>query len=247
MGEFPYPQKTMNILYSMKDKYKCFFIKGNKEDYWINQKNGNSIEWKSGTSSTGALQYCYSEMADRDIEFFDSLSICSEISFEGTEAFLACHGSPNRNNEKMLPNNENTNALIEQCKTKYVLCGHTHIQQVIEHEGKIILNPGSVGVSLHGAGKSQFLILHSQNKEWEYEFVNLDYDKELVIKDIQESGLINLAPYWSRITIHLIENGEISHGAVLARAMQYCIEETGECKWYDIPEKYWQKAVQELF
>lgn len=37
LGEFPYPQKTMDILYSMKEKYQCFFIKGNKEDYWINR------------------------------------------------------------------------------------------------------------------------------------------------------------------------------------------------------------------
>lgn len=246
LGEFPYPQKTMDILYSVKAKYQCFFIKGNKEDYWINRKNGNGVEWKSGSSSTGALQYCYSELTDRDIEFFESMPICSEISFEGAEAILVCHGSPNRNNEKMLPNNENTKAVIERCKTKYLLCGHTHVQQSMEYEGKVVLNPGAVGVSLHGDGKSQFMILHSHNKEWEYEFVNLDYDKELVRKDMQESGLDNLAPYWSKITLHLLETGEISHGAVLARAMQYCIEETGDCKWYDVPEKYWEKAVKEL-
>lgn len=36
LGELAYPQKTMDILYSIKEKYTCFFIKGNKEDYWIN-------------------------------------------------------------------------------------------------------------------------------------------------------------------------------------------------------------------
>lgn len=246
LGEFPYPQKTMDILYSVKNKYNCFFIKGNKEDYWLNRRNGNSVEWKAGTSSTGALHYCYSEIKDRDIEFFDSLPICRKIIFEGTETLLACHGSPNRNNEKMLPDNENTKTVVEQCKEKYILCGHTHIQQAIEHEGKIVLNPGSVGTALHGAGRSQFMILRSKNKEWEHEFVSLDYDRERVIKDMQESGLVNLAPYWSKITMHLIETGEIPHGMVLTRAMQYCIEETGDCKWYDVPEKYWEMAAREL-
>lgn len=39
LGEFPYPQKTMNMLYSMNHRYKCFYIRGNKEDYWINYPN----------------------------------------------------------------------------------------------------------------------------------------------------------------------------------------------------------------
>ena len=32
LGELAYPQKTMSALYSLKEKYKCFFIRGNKED-----------------------------------------------------------------------------------------------------------------------------------------------------------------------------------------------------------------------
>lgn len=236
----------MEILYYIKEKYRCFFIKGNKEDYWINRRNGNSVEWKPGTSSTGVLHYCYSEIVDKDIDFFENLPICSEISFEGAETLLACHGSPNRNNEKMLPNNENTKTLMEQCKTKYILCGHTHVQQSIEHEGKVVLNPGSVGMSIHGAGKSQFMILHSHDNEWEYEFVSLDYDKELVIKNMHESGLSRLAPYWTQITIHEMDGGDVSHGAVLTLAIKYCTEETGDCKWYDVPEKYWERAVAEL-
>ena len=61
----------------------------------------------------------------------------------------------------------------------------------------------------------------------EHEFVNIDYDKEYVIKEMQESGLYKSAPYWTQITIHLMLTGEISHGTVLAKAMEYCKEEIG--------------------
>lgn len=30
LGEFSYPQKTMDIIYSMADRYTCFFVRGNK-------------------------------------------------------------------------------------------------------------------------------------------------------------------------------------------------------------------------
>lgn len=162
------------------------------------------------------------------------------------EPVLVCHGSPNRNNEKMLANDDHTASVIKQCSKKYILCGHTHIRQVIEDQGKLVLNPGSVGLPLHSKGKAQFLILHSNKSNWEHEFIDLDYDKDVLIRVLKESGLFRLAPCWSQITGHLLLTGEISHGTVLSRAMKYCIEETGDCKWYDIPEKYWEKAVNEL-
>lgn len=144
IGEFPYPQKAMELLYTMQNKYQCFFIRGNKEDYWINHKNSD-IEWKSGTSSTGALSYCFSNLKDKDIEF-----------------------------------------------------------------------------------------------------ISMDYDKERVIKEMRESGLMELAPYWNQITVHLMLTGELSHGTVLAKAMEYCKKDTGNCIWYDIPEIYWEKAIREF-
>lgn len=35
LGELAYPQKTMRFLYALKEKYRCWFIKGNKETYWL--------------------------------------------------------------------------------------------------------------------------------------------------------------------------------------------------------------------
>ena len=54
-GEFPYPQKTMKTLYHLQEKYTCIFIRGNKEDYWLNRKHDNSCEWKDGNLTAGAL------------------------------------------------------------------------------------------------------------------------------------------------------------------------------------------------
>ncbi len=246
LGEFPYPQKTMKILYSLAEKYSCFFLRGNKEDYWINRRNNQSFAWKEGTSSTGALQYCYANLTDRDLDFFASLPISREIQFEGCELLLVCHGSPERNNEKMLPDDERTKSILTRCTQKYILCGHTHIQQVMTQEGKTLLNPGAVGVSLHSAGNAQYMILHAKEGGWQQEFIEIRYNKEFVLSEIQESGLGKLAPCWTQVTVHLMMTGEISHGTVLAKAMEYCQAETGACTWYDIPETYWERAVREL-
>ena len=246
VGELAFPQKTMNILYSLKETYQCFFIKGNKEDYWINYQAEGEKGWKEFDSTTGALYYAYHHLTSKDLDFFKSLSYTDELAFDGLMPIMICHGSQRKVNEKLLPNSENTFAIMESTAASYILCGHTHIQGKIEHEGKVILNPGSVGLSLNGKGKAQFMILQSAQDAWNEEFVSLEYDAENVIRDLHISGLWENAPAWCKVTEHMLRTGEISHGTVLAKAMALCKEQEGECCWPDIPEKYWDLALGEL-
>jgi len=244
VGELAYPEKTMQIIYEMSEKYVCYFIKGNKEDYWIDyQKSG--LGWQENDSTTGSLLYTYNNLTEKDIDFFKGLPISQNIGTENMPQITICHGTPYKVNQKLLPNNDKTIEIMESVDTTIILCGHTHIQNIIEYKGKMILNPGAVGVPLHSNGKSQFLILHEIDNIWKEEFVSLEYDVEKVIEDIHTSGLDNYAPYWCIVTENLLRNGNISHGTVLAKAMTLCKEETGNCIWPNVPEKYWKRAVTE--
>ncbi len=245
LGELAYPQKTMDILYSIKEKNNCFFIKGNKEDYWLNyEKESNA--WKEYDSTTGSFYYTYQNLQQRDLQFFKSLSHKKELKFDGLLPITICHGSPRKVNEKLLPDNENTFQIIENNSSNYILCGHTHIQGRREHNGKIVLNAGSVGFSLRSNGKAQFMILKEMQDMWDYEFVSIEYDKEKVIADLHSSGLSKKAPYWSKVSENLLKTGEISHDMVLTRAMTICKDNFGECIWPNIPEECWEQAVKEI-
>lgn len=246
VGELAYPQRTMELLYTLKDKYNCFFIKGNKENYWINYKKNGEQGWKDNDSTTGSLLYTYNNLTKRDISFFECLTDTQEILTEDMPALTICHGSPQKVNKKMLPGDENTFSVMESDKNSIILCGHTHMQAEIKRGIKRVLNPGSIGVPLHSDGKAQFLILHGENGSWNHDFISLEYDIEKEIAALYESGLNISAPYWCRITENLLRKGNISHGTVLARAMSLCSSETGECNWPDIPEKYWKQAVSEM-
>ena len=229
LGEFPYPQRTMELLYRLREEYTCYFIRGNKEDYWIDRTYNARCEWKNGNRTVGALHYSYAGQTKKDLEFWQSLPIDQEITLAQAKPLWACHRPPEKD-----------------CPHRYILFGHTHLQSAAECDGRIRLNPGAVGVPLHSGGKTQFMILHQNGPEWHYEFVSLEYDRDRVIKEIQESGLDREAPYWSRVTKHLLSTGEVSHGTVLLHAMRLC-EESGEsCSWYNIPEQYWKLAIAQL-
>ena len=109
--------------------------------------------------------------------------------------------------------------------------------------GKTILNAGSVGVPLRQNRHTQYMILSSENQEWNYRFVSLDYDVDTVIKELHESGLWEIAPYWCRVTKHLLYTGEISHGTALLEAMK---ANGYKDKWYNVGEQYWEEAFQVL-
>lgn len=39
IGELAYPERTMKILYDLSIDYKCYFIKGNKDEYWLKYRD----------------------------------------------------------------------------------------------------------------------------------------------------------------------------------------------------------------
>ena len=246
VAEFPYPQRTMELLYEMQEKYDCYFIRGNKEDYWLDCKYNPDCVWKNGNHTVGAMKYTYGELKERDLTFFKGLPIHRRIEFVGSAPIMLCHGSTERNNQKMLPEDAETKRLMEKCDCNYILCGHTHGQMTLEHAGKVVWNPGAVGVAKHCGGKAQFMILHQNGMVWEPEFISLEYEKEQIFEDFRESGLEQMAPYWTQVTRHLLLAGENTHSKVLFYAMDLDAAENGGTIWYNVADKYWIKAITDL-
>lgn len=243
LGEFGFPQKTMELLYQLRETCECVFVKGNKEDYWLSYSDLGG-KWKETDSTTGCMYYTYHNLTERDLAFFSSLEISQKLYPQNEEAVMLCHGSPDQVREILLPGSEAARRAAGQCGTGLLLCGHTHVQCAMEYEGTRILNPGSVGVPFFSDGKAQFLILHSFGGKWHEEFVSLTYDVDKEIAGMRQAGLDRKACYWYRITAEFLRGGRSTPGAVLEKAMELCREETGSCVWPDIPERYWEKAYE---
>ena len=249
VGELAYPERTMERLFSYRERYDCTFIRGNKEEYWIKQRAEGGNDWKEYDSTTGALWYAYHRLTEEDIDFFETLPIAREVRFEGFPVLLICHGSPENVNEQLGRETERTGEIMERAEAPFIFCGHTHLQFAFRHQGKALFNPGSVGLSHQAGGLSQFLILHGERGSWREEFITLDYDRQETIKQLAESGLTERAPYWSRVTERAIRGvlPEVTHADVLDRVMKLCHEETGRWSWPDLPERFWDMAFRELF
>ena len=205
-------------------------------------KNQNiDCEWINGNHSVAAMKYNYESLTDKEFDFFEKMPISLSVTFEDMPPILFCHGAPSSNNAKLLPDNDRTNELLQDVQERYIVCGHSHVQRNFYCDEKQVINVGAVGVALSGKGYvAQYTIFDSCNGEWTFENLDIEYDTDKVIKELHESGLFSLAPYWSRITIHLIKTGTISHGTVLSEAMNH---NNGKNEWYNIPDEDWEAAL----
>lgn len=242
ISDNPYPQKTMDKLYELNENYNCIFIKGNREDYFINYRDNNESHWKKG-SSTGSLLYTHQNLRDKDITFFKSLSDTSVFKTEGYPSIRLCHGSLTNNRGHLKPNSEELKKTLSLLQEDYILCGHTHIalNHIAKH--KHIINPGSVGVATKYSNHAEFVVMHGTNDKWTPEYIHLPFDFDALCQEHQTSGLEEMAPAWSKSVLHLINTEDDITDQLIAKVNEL---NNNQFKWEDIPEEIWNKALIEF-
>ncbi len=244
VSDCPYPQRTMQLLYDLHEKYACWFIRGNREDYMLDYKLNGEQGWIPGSSS-GCLLYTYRNLTDRDLDFFQGMPDHLKITIPGFPSFYCCHGSINSTREHLYRDSALAKYTLKNLETDILLCGHTHEQGTYAYLGRKIINPGSVGIPWYYSGKTQFAILHGTEKEWSEEYFQLDYDRDSILEAYENCGLNVVAPMWSVLAKEVIKTGKDVTIPVLTRAMDLCKKENGEVTWPYIPEKYWELAATE--
>lgn len=243
-ADLPNPREVMDMLYEINKEFPCYFIRGNKEEYWINhRKSSNKDEWSDYNSSSGMLYYTYSQLTGEDIDFYEQLPVSRRLDFEGVPSIIICHGSPFVANENMVRGTKEMQDIVRRTDASYVLCAHTHRQWKYECEGKIVINPGSVGLPIGSDGKTQFAIIEDVDGQWQEELITLSYNRNKVFEDIDEKGLSVHAPAWTALTKRTLKDGKNYHMQALAKAYDLCVQEFGTCNWQSIPEKFWQAAI----
>ena len=240
----PYPQKTLEKIYVLKQYFNTLIIRGNREEYLMDYKNQGAGNWRKGSAS-GSLLYTYENLTGRDFEFFESLPNYGIYQVKGFPGFEYCHGSPTNTSELMFREKRNTKKVLAHLKTGVLLHGHNHVQDTYIYRGSKAVNPGSIGIPWYYGGKTQFCILHGSGKGWEEEYIQLDYNRNEILKEFTESGLSSIAPAWAAVTMHTIRTGVDLNQTVLLRAMRLCEQERGTVRWPNIPEKYWAIALKE--
>nr|WP_290462342.1 metallophosphoesterase [Acutalibacter muris] len=256
-----YPQRVMELLYEAAGRYDCRFVRGNREDYMISYRANGGKEadgsvWRDG-SCQGALLYCYENLTDRDIDWFEGLPVYGSWQIGSAPPIAFCHGSPYKTKDQIY----SVEALekLAQLPERILLKGHNHRFFSFWHKGLRAVCAGSVGNPIYCrtragvvevtplAKVAQMLLMHYEGGRWVPEYVTVPYDWEQTIKNLELSGLTKRAPVWAAMLRHNVLTGTDPFGRVPQRAVELYRLDTGikAAGWAGVPEEYWVMAAKE--
>jgi putative phosphoesterase len=98
---------------------------------------------------------------------------------------LFCHGSPRSDEEIItaLTPPERLEPMHAGVAEPIVVCGHTHNQFTLEHDGRRVVNAGSVGLPYQGAAAAFWLLLGP-----DIDLRRTDYDVEAALDAMRATG-----------------------------------------------------------
>lgn len=240
----PYPERTMELLYGMMEKYTCYMVRGNREQYLID----NFYEPKGfhSSSATGTLYYTALHISKEDIHFFESLPISAKLNLLNCPDTMLCHGSPSEMRGNLFEDPELKKDILKSMDEEFLFGGHSHHQEVYTQYGKTYLNPGSIGLAIDGVGRqAQFALIHTEVKNskptYAIDLKSIPYDVDSFLQDFTGSGLDECGMILNRAIKKTLVTGVNYFYQMIAEVQNRIGKPAAQ-----VPESIWQQAADHL-
>lgn len=189
------PQKTADLIF----RQDMICISGNKDR--------DILEHLEKTTEDKTLEAVKKNIDKNSIEWLKKLPKTQSID----GLIFACHGTPKSDNEYLLEEvtengvfvykDEELIAKSADIKEQVILCGHSHVNRVIWlSNGKIILNPGSVGLPAYLGNEkyrfsmesmtpfAKYALIYADKNSIKIEQVNCPYDWTAASETARKNG-----------------------------------------------------------
>lgn len=132
----PQPRESLRLLKSLD----CPCVMGNHDAFVLDRRTAPNLEWTS--------RWFAEQLEPEDLDFLRTFAQTLTLDLDGERKITCYHGSPKKNTDQILPVTpaEELDALLEESPGPVYFGGHTHIQMVRQHLGRLVVNAGSVGM-----------------------------------------------------------------------------------------------------
>ena len=238
-------------------------IRGNRENYLLAYHNLDAPgHWRTAKQWVG-LRWLYERLDHEALDYMASLPEQCVYAADGADPIRVVHASPGSMTENILPTHDpDTMKLYEQAgllepqhdnqttidevlahlDEPALICGHSHIPWKREQDGKLAVNPGSVGISINGDRRAQYALLAWESGQWRAEHRALDYDHDRIRAAYLESGILEIEGAFARAQLCSTETGHNVPGRLVAYCRRYATE-AGIPESEAIPDAIWDQAT----
>ena len=202
VGDGPCPDKVLQTL----AERNAVMIAGNREELARQHFDGFSetqtaLQWKF-------MRESFRYLTDEQKAWIRSLKPQKVLE----DVFLSLrmvHGSPFSIRELLYYNNP---ARLEEClraiSEHILLCGHNHYQFAHLAGDKLVLNPGSVGLSQKGEPFRADYALLNLSRQFSFELNHVHYDGDAIQREYIERGLWDCS-LWGQIAFREMSEGKM--------------------------------------
>jgi putative phosphoesterase len=166
------------VLSRLRDT-KCPCILGNHDEFMLDTAMVRS--YSRYPELVASVEATRQALTDDELAFLRSFE--RAIALEGV---LLYHGSPRSNTQDLLPTTpaEAVDEMLGDSPALVFAGGHTHLQMLRQHRGKLVVNPGSVGqpYRAYAFGGPPEILAHA-------EYAVVDLRRDGVSVDLRRVGL----------------------------------------------------------
>lgn len=191
----PEPKQVFKKLMSLD----CTFIMGNHDSALLD--TSRILDYQIAPNLISTVEWCAQQLDQHEMDFLHSFKPTAEVSLDGQLSLLFFHGSPLSNTRQILATTpaEELDKIFNEHAADVFIGGHTHIQMVRQHNGKLILNPGSVGTPFRSAYKpgtspvllpwAEYAVLNSENGSLSVDMRRVPYNTAHFKETVKQSRM----------------------------------------------------------
>ena len=177
VGYGPHPNEVVSTI----RRRNIICLKGNYDSSVVDNEYSFIRE---NSINRFSLPWAVNELREENRVFLDNLPSTISLNI-AKKNILFVHGSPNKINEYLLENGENTSEIMNSLKEDILVCAHTHIPCAKEFGNKLFINCGSIGKPKIGRPNSTYCIIDITNFGGvKVKTKEISYEVKKIIKDM---------------------------------------------------------------
>jgi predicted phosphodiesterase len=177
------PAQTIDRLRALDERAR--FVMGNTDRDLVEAFDAGGDADEGGDEWERLLALGAEQIDRSQRDFLAGFEPTVALEGDGLGPVLFCHGSPRSDEEIItaLTPPGRLGPMLQGVAEPIVVCGHTHHQFVLEHDGRRVVNAGAVGMPYQGVAAAFWLLLGR-----DVELRRTDYDVDAAIDTMRAAG-----------------------------------------------------------
>lgn len=260
-GDFtggPQPQETVDLLRSLDP----WIVQGNAEHYVLAWHGGDVPEaWRTG-EMYATLRWSCQQLVREAVDWISGLPEQRVVALDSVASIRVVHGTLHSAIEFLVPYQDpeavdlfrqaglltppywpvDVEEALAQVVEPVLVSAHSHIPWLLEQEGRLVINVGSVGSPNNGDVRAQYALLDWRAGRWRATLRAVPYDLDRLRAAYRDTGYLAAGGVMAQAFLLGTERSANVPGLFAAHVRRLA-SEAGYDAGQPVPDSVWLRAV----